>query len=63
MIKIKTTVKETSDYETDVVMKYEVQGGEVGEYSAILAKVKEELLENSNITEEMLKEILFGKED
>ncbi len=63
MIKIKTKVEETSDYETDVIMQYEVRGGELGEYIAILDKVKEELLENSNMSEEMLKEILFGKED
>lgn len=63
MIKIKTKVEETNDYTTYVNMEYEVRGGELGEYIAILDKVKEELLENSNMSEEMLKEILFGKEE
>lgn len=63
MIKIKTKVDEMSDCETEVTMQYEVRGGELGEYIAILDKVKEELLENSNMSEDMLKEILFGKED
>ena len=63
MIKIKTNVVENDENITDVILKYEVKGAELGEYLAILDKIKNEVLENSNIEEETLKEILFRKED
>lgn len=62
MIKIKTKVVENDENITDVILKYEVKGAELGEYLAILDKIKNEVLENSNIEEEVLKDILFGKE-
>ena len=63
MIKIKTKVVENDENITDVILKYEVKGAELGEYLAILDKIKNEVLENSNIEEETLKDILFRKED
>jgi len=63
MIRIETNVVKEKEPITEVMMEYEVDDAGVGEYIAILDKVKEELLENSNIDEETLKEILFGKED
>lgn len=63
MIKIKTNVVAQEEPITDVMLKYEVKNAEVGEYLAILDKVKNELLENSNLDEETLQDILFGKEE
>lgn len=63
MIRIETNVVKEKEPITEVMMEYEVNDAGVGEYIAILDKVKEELLENSNIDEKTLKEILFGKED
>lgn len=63
MIKIKTKVVEDNDDITNVMMKYEVKNVELGEYLAILDKIKNEVLETTTMEEETLKEILFGKED
>ena len=63
MIKIKTKLVDNDGVIQDVKMDYEVKNAEIGEYLSILDKVKNEVLENSNMDEETLKEILFGKED
>lgn len=63
MIKIKTNVVDDDGVIQDIKMEYEVKDGEVGEYLSILDKVKNEVLENSNLDEETLKDILFGEED
>lgn len=63
MIKIKTKLVDNDGVIQDVKMDYEVKNAEIGEYLSILDKVKNEVLENSNMDEETLKEILFGKEE
>ncbi len=63
MIKIKTKLVDNDGVIQDIKMEYEVKNGEIGEYLSILDKVKNEVLENSNMDEETLKEILFGKEE
>jgi undecaprenyl pyrophosphate synthase len=63
MIKIETKVLKDDDVTTDILMEYEVDNALTGEYLSILDKVKKEVLENTNIDEETLKEILFGKKE
>lgn len=63
MIKIKTKIVNDDEIIQDIKMEYEVKDAEIGEYLSILDKVKNEVLENSNIDEETLKGILFGKEE
>ena len=63
MIKIKTKLVDNDGVIQDIKMEYEVKDAEIGEYLSILDKVKNEVLENSDIDEETLKDILFGKED
>lgn len=63
MIKIETRVVENEPPIQDILMEYETEDVKVGEYIAILDKIKNEVLENTNIDKETLKDILFGKED
>lgn len=63
MIKIETNVMSNKSVITDILMEYEVNDALTGEYLSILDKVKKEVLENTDIDEETLKEILFGKEE
>lgn len=63
MIRIESGATENDKPVYDIVVEYEQDNPMTGEYIAILTKVKEEVLENTEIDEKTLKEILFGKED
>lgn len=63
MIRIESGATETDKPVYDIVIEYEQDNAMTGEYIAILTKVKEEVLENTEIDEKTLKGILFGKED
>lgn len=63
MIRIECKTMVTEPPISDILVSYEVNEPKIGEYLAILDKVKNEVLKNTSINEETLKEILFGKED
>ncbi len=63
MIKIESKTMVSEPPISDILVSYEVDEPKIGEYLAILDKVKNEVLENTSVNEETLKEILFGKED
>lgn len=63
MIKIESKTMVSEPPISDILVSYEVDEPKMGEYLAILDKVKNEVLENTSIDEQTLKEILFGKED
>lgn len=63
MIKIESKTMVSEPPISDILVSYEVDEPKIGEYLAILDKVKNEILENTSVNEETLKEILFGKED
>lgn len=63
MIKIESKTVVSEPPISDILLSYEVDEPKIGEYLAILDKVKNEVLENTSVNEETLKEILFGKED
>ncbi len=63
MIKIETEVIFQRKGTYDIGMSYEQsEDTEVGEYLAILDKIKCEVLENTNIDRNELKKILFKEE-
>lgn len=59
MIKIETEVYGHKKETYDIIMEYEQEDTQVGEYLAILDKIKKEVIENTNIKEKQLKEIMF----
>ena len=63
MIRIESKAMKSDEPIYDIMVEYEQDNAMTGEYISILTKVKEEVLENTNIDEETLKGILFGKED
>lgn len=63
MIKIESKTMVSEPPISDILVAYEVDEPKIGEYLAILDRVKNEVLKNTSINEETLKEILFGKED
>lgn len=63
MIKIETGVLNDDKPIYDIIVGYEDDKPITGEYLAILDRVKNEVLEKTNIDEDTLKEILFGKKE
>lgn len=61
MIRIETGVISQRKDTSNIIMEYEQdENVQVGEYLAILDKIKNEVLENTNLGENELKEILFN---
>ncbi len=64
MIKIETEIIAQRKDIYDIGMSYEQsEDVEVGEYLAILDKIKNEVLDNTNIDSNELKEILFERKE
>ena len=60
MIRIETGVISQKKDTSNIIMEYEQdENVQVGEYLAILDKIKNEVLENTNINNEELTRILF----
>ena len=59
MIRIETGLISQKKDTSNIIMEYEQEDAQVGEYLAILDKIKNEVLENTNLGENELKEILF----
>ncbi len=63
MIKIETKIMVNEPPISDILVGYEEDNPTTGEYLAILDKIKNEVLKNTTINKETLKEILFREED
>ncbi len=60
MIRIETGVISQKKDTSNIIMEYEQEDTQIGEYLAILDKIKNEVLENTDLDENKLKEILFN---